>query len=126
MWACMLLLYPELWEKFGAKMPSYEELETEGFPKDTTSEHFMKWMDNREDDEFEVYEKNPRSPLDKDIDLKYLMEDFLNSIEDKKSNYLCNILVHGYVFTGNKPDDRTVYGEVLPYGESLYDLVEEY
>ena len=95
MWNCMILLYAELWYKFGSEMPSYEELETEGFPRDKTSNYFMEWLDCRRDEDME--------PADRDIECVDWVNDFLESIEDKKLNHLCNILVRGYIFTGTKP-----------------------
>jgi hypothetical protein len=96
----MLLLFPELWEKFGLEMPSYEVLEKEGFPKDKTSNYFMEWLDCMHDGD--IY------PADRDIECVHWVNGFLESIEDKKLNHFCNILVHGYIFTGTEPIEDEV------------------
>lgn len=106
----MILLYAELWERFGSEMPSYEELETEGFPKDKTSNYFMEWLDCMRDEDMD--------PVDRDIECMYWSKDFLESIEDKKSNHLCSVLIHGYVFTGTKPvedseqEEPTIFDDI--------------
>ena len=107
MWNCMILLYAELWEMFGSEMPSYKELETEGFPMDKTSNYFMEWLDCRNDVDMDI--------TDRDIECVYWATEFLNSIEDKRLNHLCNIVVNGYIFTGVEKTEDSEQGEVLPY-----------
>lgn len=46
MWDAMLLIYPKLWDKFGAVCPTYEQMIEYGFPKkdDIKTQYFMDWL----------------------------------------------------------------------------------
>lgn len=90
MWNCMLLLFPELWDKFGWKLPEYEVLEKEGFPIDETSDLFMRWL---YDCTARLYNTHEYSYLS--TEMKRLEREFIDSIKDEKMNHFCDVLIHG-------------------------------